>query len=285
MRFAIFDGKKVEATPKAKGICPNCGSQLIARCGIVKVWHWAHKGNPPCDRWWENETEWHRSWKSQFPVDWQEVAHRAESGEMHIADVQTDQEWVLEFQHSYIKPEERGARDAFYPNLVWVVDGARRKRDKAQFFKAWESGVRVSKKSWVRRVLSDECILLQEWADCSAPVFFDFRGVDQSKDAVLLWCLLPRKSNGEAYVIKVTRTGFIELHRAGAKQGNKDFAERLEEFQEIVLDDIRSCQTHERRLKALELRRLALQPQRGRSRRTKSFEQYLARKKRSQRRF
>ena len=285
MRFAILDGKKVEATPKAKGLCPNCGSELIARCGRVKVWHWAHKGNPPCDPWWENETEWHRSWKGQFPVDWQEVTHRAESGEKHIADVKTDQGWVLEFQHSYIKPGERRARDAFYLNLVWVVDGARRKRDKLQFFKAWEEGLRVSEKSWMRRVLSDECALLREWVDCSAPVFFDFSGNNQSKDAALLWCLLPTIPNGDAYITKVTRAGFIELQHAEAKQKGKDFGGRLKEFREIVLDDIKSRQAQERGRQAQERWRLARQPQRGRSHRTESFEQYLARKKRSQRRF
>jgi hypothetical protein len=45
-RFAIVDGKKAEATPKAKGICPHCESEMIAECGRVKVWQWAHKGNP-----------------------------------------------------------------------------------------------------------------------------------------------------------------------------------------------------------------------------------------------
>jgi hypothetical protein len=249
------------------------------------VWHWAHKGNPSCDPWWENETEWHRSWKEQFPVDWQEVTHRAESGEKHIADVKTDQGWVLEFQHSYIKLEERQARDAFYPNLVWVVDGARRKRDKLQFSKVWEEGVRVSKKSWMRRVFSDEFALLREWADCSAPVFFDFNGDNQSKDAALLWCLLPRMPNGESYIIKVTRAGFIELQRAGPKHENMNFSERLKEFREIIMDDIKIRQAQDRRRNAQALWQFARQPQRIRSRRTESFEQYSARKKRSQRRF
>jgi len=81
MRFALIDGKKTEATKGAKGLCRYCGSDLIAKCGEVKVNHWAHKGKRNCDPWWENETEWHRSWKRKFPLDWQEVIHFDDNGE------------------------------------------------------------------------------------------------------------------------------------------------------------------------------------------------------------
>ena len=136
MKFAIVDGKKVEATPGARGLCPSCISEMIAKCSPEKkrVWHWAHKGKRSCDPWWENETEWHRAWKGYFPDDWQEVVHRAENGEKHIADVKTDQGWVLEFQHSYLKSEERYSREAFYRKLVWVVDGTRTSRS---FLRRW----------------------------------------------------------------------------------------------------------------------------------------------------
>ena len=88
MRFATVDGEKTEATSKAKGICLHCGSEMIAKRGRVKVWHWAHKGNYPCDLWLEKETEWHRKWKHQFPKEWQEVSHvDSDTGERHIADV------------------------------------------------------------------------------------------------------------------------------------------------------------------------------------------------------
>ncbi|WP_425595275.1 competence protein CoiA family protein [Pseudophaeobacter arcticus] len=42
-----------------RGECPYCGSEMIARCGQVKVHHWAHKSTENCDPWWENETNWH----------------------------------------------------------------------------------------------------------------------------------------------------------------------------------------------------------------------------------
>ena len=73
MKFALIDNTKTEATKGAKGIHPGCSSELIAKCGEVKVDHWAHKGTRNCDPWWENETEWHRSWKNNFSSEWQEI--------------------------------------------------------------------------------------------------------------------------------------------------------------------------------------------------------------------
>lgn len=78
MRFALVNGEKAEPQPGFRGICPNCQSEMVAKCGRVKVWHWAHKGQPSCDPWWELETQWHRSWKDHFPIDWQEVTHIAQ---------------------------------------------------------------------------------------------------------------------------------------------------------------------------------------------------------------
>src|SRR6266705_700580 len=137
MKFALINGERREAEPGLTGACPIHGHPMVARCGDLRTWHWAHKGSLSCDPWWENETEWHRNWKGRFPRDWQEVICQAEQGEKHIADVKTDREWVIEFQHSHIKPEERRLRDLFYKRLIWVVDGTRRKRDAMQFLKSW----------------------------------------------------------------------------------------------------------------------------------------------------
>ena len=105
MKFALINGQRQEAKPNLSGECLACGQPMIAKCGEVKIWHWAHKGRCTCDPWWENETEWHRTWKGLFPESWQEVIHQADDGERHIADVKTDRGWVIEFQHSFIKPE------------------------------------------------------------------------------------------------------------------------------------------------------------------------------------
>jgi len=282
MRFALIDGKKTEATKGAKGLCRYCGSDLIAKCGEVKVNHWAHKGKRNCDPWWENETEWHRSWKRKFPLDWQEVIHFDDNGEKHIADVKTQTGWVIEFQHSYLNPEERRARNAFYSKLVWVVDGTRRKRDKLQFFEALKDGAHVIEKPLILRVSSGECALLREWSGCHAPVHFDF-GEDNKSEGARLWCLLPGSSNSWAYVAVITSSEFIKLHRTGSKQESLDFAVILKKLSEIVSVDITSRRRAQRQ--AQKQYKLAQQVQnyrlRRRRRRPESFQQYLERKRRA----
>lgn len=213
MRFALVEGEKVEATKGTKGTCRYCGSELIAKCGEVRVHHWSHKGRRTCDPWWENETDWHRSWKGKFPVDWQEVIHYSQKGEKHIADVKTDNGWVLEFQHSYLNPDERRARNEFYPKLIWVVNGLRRKRDEQQFQKAIDESEIVCEKPLIRRInFIDECRILNEWLDCSHLVFFDFQEAQELKDSVL-WFLLPRVSNSKAYLMRFARSKFVTFNQ------------------------------------------------------------------------
>ena len=228
MKLALVNGQRQEAHPNLSGECPGCESPMIARCGEVRVWHWAHLGHRHCDRWWEPETEWHRNWKDRFPVDWQEIVHHAEDGERHIADVKTNHGWVIEFQHSYIKPEERRSREAFYQKLVWVVDGLRRKTDGAQFRRAWEEGRPVVANSPWRRTLSSECRLLREWSGSPGPVLFDF-----SEEQILAW-FLARRSNGLVYIAPFPRAQFIEVHRGTATQDFDSFVKLVKELPELV---------------------------------------------------
>lgn len=211
MRFAIVDGKKTEASKGAIGLCPRCCLPVLAKCGEVKVHHWAHRGNRTCDPWWENETAWHRSWKGNFPTDWQEVIHSNHNGDKHIADVKTEHGWAIEFQHSFLNPDERRTRDTFYTKLVWVVDGLRRARDKLQFNDALKGAVAVFNSPLILRLtLPVECRLLKEWSTCNAPVFFDFQDANASGDSAL-WLLYP-KTNCEVYLSPFSRNKFIEFH-------------------------------------------------------------------------
>jgi hypothetical protein len=217
MKLALVNGNKTEAAKGVKGFCPSCGSELIAKCGELRVDHWAHKGNRDCDPWKENETEWHRSWKDKFPIDWQEVDHRDDSGEKHRADVKTESGWVLEFQHSYLKPEERRARNAFYGKLVWVVNGLRRSTDLPQFKKVLSESTAVDSNRLIWRVIfPDECRLLKEWQDSNALVFFDFQEAKEL-DPSMLWFLFPTITTRVAYLSWLSRSNFIERHN------NNDF--------------------------------------------------------------
>ncbi len=178
MKFAVSEGKRIEATPGAKGVCPGCSAEMLARCGTRKVWHWAHRGQRHCDHWWENETQWHRDWKNHFPTDWQEIAARDDEGELHIADIKTPHGWVVEFQHSYIKPEEAHKRTQFHNPMFWVVDGVRRDTDLPQFIEALKHArLHGTQEDLVYQVRLSNSRLLREWAPVGVFVAFDF-GLD-----------------------------------------------------------------------------------------------------------
>jgi competence CoiA-like predicted nuclease len=128
MKFAKepSSGKKIIATPKAVGICYCCQEAMIAKCGDIKIHHWAHKTLQECDHWWENETNWHRQWKDRFPIEWQEIVKRdADIGEKHIADIYNPiKDLVIEFQNSPIKGQEIQAREKYYKRMLWLLNGA-----------------------------------------------------------------------------------------------------------------------------------------------------------------
>lgn len=199
MQYAIVSGERQVASPGLRGDCPHCGSQVIAKCGLRNVWHWSHRRQLNCDRWWEPETEWHRTWKAHFPTEWHEVGHLAEDGERHIADIKTANGLVIEFQHSALASLERKTRTDFYGNMVWVVDGMRRKNDRPRFEReAWNCW---SGNGELHRLGNPDWALPHEWLDCSVPVFFDFnsKGTAEPHDwrygPPKLWCLLPKFSD------------------------------------------------------------------------------------------
>ena len=202
MKFALVDGIKTEAKPGLIAQCPSCGSELIPRCGNIKIHHWAHKSVKMCDNWWENETQWHRDWKNHFPLEWQEVVQIAEDGEKHIADVKTSEGWVIEFQHSYLKDKELESRDRFYgPKLVWVVDGDRTKTSFKQFKRALEaSKILDLVKASAYRVNANDYRILKDWVRTSSLVLFDFKHYTED-----LWLLF------DEFLIPINRSFFIEV--------------------------------------------------------------------------
>ena len=223
MKFALVNGERREAQPKLVGECRCCGSKMIAKCGDVYAHHWAHKGRRKCDLWWENETEWHRAWKNQFPEDWQERIQYAEDGEKHIADVKTEDGWVIEFQHSAIKAEERDSREAFYKRLVWVIDGKRRKFDERKFREAWEDAGRPFGPETPLRALSFyEGRLLDEWVGRPTHVLLDFGEEDW------LWWLIPRGDQSSDFVLRIHRAGFIQCLGPVADRGGQSLAKIIE---------------------------------------------------------
>lgn len=238
MKFALIDDKKVEAFKGAKGFCQNCGAEMIAKCGELKVNHWAHKRKRQCDSWWENETEWHRNWKETYPVAWQEVIQfDQKTKEKHIADVYTDNGLVIEFQHSRIEPEERRKREDFYKNMVWVVDGTRLKRDFPRFSKEWKSDgisdVHKTNKPEIFEIWFPEFCFPESWLHSTVPVIFDYYGNGFLEDPhglrKKLYCLFP-KVGKHVCVAEISRKAFIKSTTSG------EWTLRLKKFSTYLIE-------------------------------------------------
>lgn len=215
MKYALVNDQPQEAFPGGKGLCRGCGGGVIAKCGTQRLHHWAHRGERACDSWWEPETEWHRAWKNHFPAECQEVIqYDGQSGEKHIADVRTNHGLVIEFQHSHLKLEERAARERFYGNMVWIVDGTRLKRDYSRFLKGKDDLRQTNNQGYFLLSFPEECFPAM-WVESSVPVIFDFRGVGEVEAADIwrdtLWCLLPGRAVGSAVVVAMSREQFVTV--------------------------------------------------------------------------
>lgn len=151
MIWAILDNQRIEATPKQKALCPLCNQEVISKCGSIKIWHWAHKQQEECDSFGEPESEWHLSWKNQFPKECQEVtiekciseycynSHETTGQDghapcnhincndcefvIHRTDVKTEEGIIIEFQNSPLSFEKIEERETFYDNMIWVLNG------------------------------------------------------------------------------------------------------------------------------------------------------------------
>ena len=120
MEFAINEAnQRVDATPSSRASCPICKTSVIAKCGEIKVWHWAHLVRD-CDKWTESESPWHRFWKAVMPSECTEVVIGP-----HRADIRTKDNTVIELQHSSISSEEIREREHFYTKhgkMIWLFD-------------------------------------------------------------------------------------------------------------------------------------------------------------------
>ncbi|HEU5087968.1 MAG TPA: competence protein CoiA family protein [Roseiflexaceae bacterium] len=115
------DNEPIEPAPGLRALCPDCHEPVLAKCGAINVWHWAHERGDDCDTWSEAESKWHRAWKAHWPMRLVEVSMQRD-GVRHRADIVGRAGVVLELQHSSITPVEIAAREAFYGRMVWVFD-------------------------------------------------------------------------------------------------------------------------------------------------------------------
>jgi len=198
--WADTEQGRAEATPGAKGTCPCCGGEVIAKCGSLISWHWSHV-KKDCDLWYEPESDWHRNWKKHFPESWQEVT----IGE-HRADVRSP-EIVVEFQRSHIAVKDIEERERFYGDMIWVLHWDRlfvmdrySTRDTMRYLRKWESAIDVFlpgtwlgwgkyaiqkakqlDSAWFLDNVAMYDTINKTWQHASKPIFIDFGGGDVFK--------------------------------------------------------------------------------------------------------
>ena len=110
-------GEKILAKPKGRSTCSLCGDVLISKCGTIKVWHWAHKGDVNCDSWGEGESDWHLGWKKKVDRCSCEIKMGNHFADIIVNDV------VIELQNSSISPEIVREREDFYGDMIWLFNG------------------------------------------------------------------------------------------------------------------------------------------------------------------
>jgi competence protein CoiA len=111
------NGSRVEASPRMTATCPQCGGEVISKCGEINAWHWAHAVGDECDPWSETESLWHSYWKAFFPPEKVEVGMGT-----HRADIVNRQGLVIELQASALSPSEIRERERFYNRMIWLFD-------------------------------------------------------------------------------------------------------------------------------------------------------------------
>jgi hypothetical protein len=146
MQYANLENhKSMPSHTGQRASCPSCDGEVLSKCGELVVHHWAHLCGEDCDPWAEHETEWHREWKNQFPIECREITIRStDSDEFHRADVCLPNGTVIEFQHTGLSPEIIRKREDFYSRyangMVWVVDGS-------EFMERW---VKLGWSKWLK---------------------------------------------------------------------------------------------------------------------------------------
>jgi hypothetical protein len=104
-----------------------------------------------------------------------------------------------------------------FRRIVWVVDGLRRARDRAQFFASLGTAKVVKGKPLTVLFPSNQGALLRDWAANRVPVFFDF-------GEPVLWRLHPRSPNGRADLSPVLKTMFLHVHLEGQPLKGVDYS-------------------------------------------------------------
>ena len=200
MLFALLNNKRVQPSRNINGaVCPLCRTEMTAKCGEIRVHHWAHKNKINCDHWLEDDSPWRWSWMGRFPDDWCEhvITHE---GEKHLADIQTPKNTIILLHQSRLTPEIVREREKFYQTPVWILNAGRfknhTKRLLSHFEKKHFRQFGIEKNVYFLSCFYEDT-LPQAWLKAQFPIFLDFsesKGFESHQYQEMLksiWCLMP----------------------------------------------------------------------------------------------
>jgi hypothetical protein len=102
--------------PGARARCLDCRSTLIAKCGEINRWHWAHQGDAICVG--DGEGAWHLAWKhwaQNQSATVELVTHP------HRADIAWPDGRIWELQTNYTDAATiRKREDHYGDQLTWI---------------------------------------------------------------------------------------------------------------------------------------------------------------------
>jgi len=116
--IAIVEAQRMMAAPGLIGKCQLCGNKMIAKCGDIRVWHWAHEANiSNCT--YKPMTQWHYDWQNRFDVELREIRR----GNNTVSDIlRSDGMVSIEFQNSPFDFQYIQKKEANTPAVLWVVN-------------------------------------------------------------------------------------------------------------------------------------------------------------------
>ncbi len=122
------DGKSIHISKVSRGdkktylTCQD-GHRLYPRKGDKVAHHFYHaktaEGNK-CTRI-SGKSKFHRQWQ-EFVPDGNKEIRMAHGERTKIADIKTDDDLVIEIQHSNIEKETIKEREEFYDNMIWIFE-------------------------------------------------------------------------------------------------------------------------------------------------------------------
>ena len=217
-----------------RGICPLCGTEMVARVGSERVPHWAHKIKSECDPWYEQESKWHFDLYKQFDVLISKKIQLTDQsvqfgelydkkGEKHYVNVLAKNR-VVQFRNTPISLDLRAAYERFFDNLTWIVQISNKNKVK-KFGKSFGESLYSTKKLGHDQIVNSRQIywlfdkgnvLPKVWAESSVPLVLDFsEDVDVEDDqktnlAHSFWLVIPHEYERLSMVLRYKKEALID---------------------------------------------------------------------------